>query len=115
MALNIGLSVEKPQSVCVDPAFLGKAVPPLSGCHIASLMPPRIFAPVEEFPQTCPQIRGRSAREQCLNHRGATPRVTHNRMEQRSVPAKAIDIDDRARIDIGAVREQPVKNLLFSE
>ena len=44
MALNIGLSVEKPQSVCVDPAFLGKATAPLRGCHIASLVPARAFA-----------------------------------------------------------------------
>src|SRR5438093_1556280 len=53
--------------------------------------------------------------EQCLNHRGVTPWPTNNRMEQRSVPAKAIGIDDCARIDIGAVREQPVEDLPFSE
>ena len=54
-------------------------------------------------------------REQCLHHRGAAPRVTHNRMEQRSVPPKTIGVDDRARIDVGAVREQPVENLLLGE
>ena len=57
-------SVEKPQSFCVDPVFLGKATAPLSDCHIASLVPPRIFAPIEKLPQTCPHIRGRSMREQ---------------------------------------------------
>ena len=62
-----------------------------------------------------PASRGRSPREHYLNHRGATPRMTDNRMEQRSVPAKTIGIDARARIHVGTVREQPVENLLFSE
>jgi len=72
MALNIGFSVEKPQSVCVDPAFLGKAVPPLGGCHSASLVPPRILAPVEKFPQTCTHLRGCSALVQRLTLRAVT-------------------------------------------
>src|SRR5207249_3118380 len=108
-------SINKPQSFCVDPAFIGKGTAPLGGCHIAGLVPPRIFAPVEEFPQTCPHIRGRSTREQGLNHCSVASRATNHCIEQRSVPSKAIGIDDCARIDIGAVREQPVEDLPFSE
>jgi len=109
------LFIKESQRLNVDPISLGKTVSPFGGCNIASLVPPRILAPVEKFPQTCTHILGCSAREQCLNHLGVTPWATNNRMEQRSVPAKAIGIDDCARIDIGAVREQPAENLPFSE
>ena len=47
------LFIKESQRLNVDPISLGKTVSPSGGCNIASLVPPRILAPVEKFPQTC--------------------------------------------------------------
>jgi hypothetical protein len=45
------LSVKKPESLGVNPTFIGESVAPPGSCYIASFVPMRFFGPVEEFSQ----------------------------------------------------------------
>jgi len=78
------------------------------------LVPAWTFDPVEEFAKTCPVSGVRAAGQERAAHFGAVPGA-HHRIEERRMPAEAGRVDRRRGIHVGAIRKQPIENLLLVE
>src|SRR6185436_20869345 len=114
-SIDVQRRSDKLQRFCVDPAFLRKGSAPLCRRYIACDVPTGRFAPIKELAQRCARRRRCPAFQQSSRHRALAPPVAYHRIVNRCVPAESFRIDVRPRVDVRAMREKQLEELLLIE
>lgn len=107
--------LEKSKSFGINPARFRKSATPLGGGYITSFVPVGGGDPVEEFSQTRLGIFCSPALQQCGGHLRIRPRTANDGIEQRRVPAEALNVSCSAGVDIGPACEQPIEDFPFAK